>query len=66
MTKLGRPTKIEFSKRTIALIILAMIVAAALTVEGTYFVLRTFVLDNPNDLLTKAGGLSADQKAKGK
>ena len=51
------------------LIVLAMIAAAALTVEGTYFILNAFVLHNPNDPLTKAGGLSPEQdtaKAKGK
>jgi hypothetical protein len=66
VTEPGRPTKTELGKRTIVLIILAMIAAAALTIEGTYLVLKIFVLDNPNDPLTKAGGLSPDQNAKGK
>jgi hypothetical protein len=46
----------ELSKRTIAAIALAIIAAMAVTVEGTYFVLKTYVLDNPNDPLAKAGG----------
>jgi hypothetical protein len=49
------------SKRTVVIIAIAMIVAAALTIEGTYFVLKTFVFD-PNDPLTKAGGLSPEQE----
>ncbi len=47
--------------RTVAIIALAIIAATAFTVEGTYFALKTFVLDNPNDPLTKAGGLSPAQ-----
>jgi hypothetical protein len=58
-----RPEEFEFSSRTIVLIILAMIAAAALTIEGTYLVLNTFVLHDPNDPITKAGGLSPEQKA---
>jgi len=56
------------SKRTIALLVLAVVAAAALTVEVTYLVLDRFVLRDPNDPLTKAGGLSPaqDLKAKGK
>ena len=53
-----RPKEFEFSGRTIVLIILAMIAAAALTVEGTYLVLNTFVLHDQNDPLMKAGGRS--------
>jgi hypothetical protein len=54
------------SNRTIALLALAAVVAAAVTVEVTYFVLDRFVLHDPNDPLTKAGGLSQDQKTKRK
>ncbi len=56
------------SKRTIALLVLAVVAATALTVEVTYLVLDRFVLRDPNDPLTKAGGLSPaqDLKAKGK
>ncbi|SHG77834.1 hypothetical protein [Bradyrhizobium erythrophlei] len=56
------------SKRTIALLILAAVAATALTAEVTYLVLDRFVLRDPNDPLTKAGGLSPaqDLKAKGK
>ena len=60
MTKPTRST--EFSKREIVFFVLAMIAAAALTVEGTYYILKTFVIGNPNDPLTKAGGLSSRQK----
>jgi hypothetical protein len=61
-----RPKEFEFSRRTIILIILALIAAAALTIEGTYLILNAFVLHDPSDPLTKAGGLSPEQKAKGK
>jgi hypothetical protein len=50
-----RPKEFEFSKRTIILIVLAMIAAAALTVEGWYLILNAFVLHDPKDPLTKAG-----------
>jgi hypothetical protein len=63
-----RPKEFE-SRRTIILIVLAMIAAATLTVEGTYLILDAFVLHDPNDPLTKAGGLSPKQdtvRAKGK
>jgi hypothetical protein len=51
----------RISKRTIVIITLAVIAATTLTVEGTYFVLKTYVLDNPGDPLAKAGGLSSEQ-----
>ena len=54
------------NRRTIVLIILALIAAAALTIEGTYLILNAFVLHDPSDPLTQAGGLSPKQKAKGK
>jgi hypothetical protein len=56
----------KMSKRTIALLVLAAVLAAAVTVEVTYLVLDRFVLHDPNDPLTKAGGLSQDQKTKRK
>jgi hypothetical protein len=59
----GRPKEFEFSSWTTVLLILAIIAAAALTVEGTYLALNAFVLHDPNDPLTKAGGLSPEQKA---
>jgi cell division protein FtsL len=46
MTKLLRSNKSEFSKREIALFVLVMIVATILTVEGTLFVVKTFVIGN--------------------
>jgi hypothetical protein len=61
-----RPKEFGFSRRTIVLIILALIAAAALTIEGTYLILNAFVLHDPSDPLTKAGGLLPEQKAKGK
>ena len=42
-----------------------MIAAAALTIEGTYLILKAFVLHDLSDPLTRAGGLSPEQKAKG-
>jgi hypothetical protein len=46
--------------------LLAMIAAAALTIEGTYLILNAFVARDPNDPLTKSGGLSAEKNAIGK
>jgi hypothetical protein len=40
-----------------------MIAAAALTIEGTYLILNAFVFHDPSDPLTRAGGLSLEQKA---
>jgi hypothetical protein len=54
----------EFSRRSIAGFAVAMVVATVLTVMGTFYVLHRFVLDNPADPLTRAGGLRPDQTAK--
>jgi hypothetical protein len=54
----------EFSRRSIGLFVAGMLVATVLTVMGTYSVLHRFVLDNPADPLTKAGGLRPNQKIK--
>jgi hypothetical protein len=56
----------EFSKRTIVIFIIVMIAATVLTVEGTYYALKTFVLDDTNDPITTAGGLTPAQKELGK
>jgi hypothetical protein len=40
--------------------------ATALTAEGTYHVLETFVFKDANDPIVKAGGLSPVQKEVGK
>jgi hypothetical protein len=59
----GPWTTVEFSKRSIIIFIIVMIVATVLTVEGTYYALKTFVLENPNDdPITKSGGLTPAQK----
>jgi hypothetical protein len=50
------------SKLTIVIITHAVMAATALAIEGTYFLLKTYVLDNPSDPLAKAGGLSGEQK----
>ena len=47
----------KLSKRTIVIIALAAIAATALTIEGTYFVIKTHVFDQ-NDPPVKAGGSS--------
>jgi hypothetical protein len=52
----------EFSKREIVLFVLAMLVATFLTIEGTHYVLRTFVLGHPGDPLEKTSGLSREQQ----
>ena len=54
----------EFSRRSIAGFVAGMLVATVLTVMGTYYVLHRFVLDNPADPLTRAGGLRPSQTVK--
>jgi hypothetical protein len=53
------------SRRSIVIFVIVMIVATALTIEGTYYALKTFVFD-ANDPIVKAGGLSPDQKEFGR
>ena len=54
----------EFSRRSIAGFAVTVVVATVLTVMGTFYVLHRFVLDNPADPLTRAGGLPSDRNAK--
>jgi hypothetical protein len=44
------------------LFLLVVLVATFVTIEGTFFVLKTLVIGSPNDPLTKAGGLSPFQE----
>ena len=62
MTKPAGSAGSNFSKREIVLFVLVMILATALTVWGTFYVLKTFVLGNPSDPVTKAGGPSVIQE----
>jgi hypothetical protein len=57
MTKPARSAGSNFSKREIVLFVLVMILATALTVWGTFY-----VLGNPSDPVTKAGGPSPLQE----
>jgi hypothetical protein len=66
MAKSERSTRSEFSKREIVLFVLVMILATALTLWGTFYVLKTFVIGSPNDPLTNAGGLSPSQEREGR
>jgi hypothetical protein len=50
------------TKRDIAIAAIAMIIATALTIFGTSYVLHKFVLDDPNDPLTRQGGLKSEQQ----
>ncbi len=54
----------ESSRRAIVGFAVGMVVATVLTVMGTFYVLHRFVLDNPADPLTRAGGLRPGQNAK--
>jgi hypothetical protein len=56
------PRSDQFSTREFALFVLVMIAATALTIAGTFYVLKTFVIGNPNDPLTRAGGLSPEHR----
>ena len=52
------------TRREMVIVVIALIVVVALTIEGTYYGLHRFVLDNPNDPLTRQGGLKGDQQIK--
>jgi hypothetical protein len=56
----------KLSNRSIVIIALAMIAATALTIEGTYLVLKTFVFRNQDGPLAKTGGLKPDQDIRAK
>ena len=62
MTKAPPTAGSKFSKTEIVLFVLVMSLATALTIWGTFYVLKTFVIGNPNDPLTKASGLSPFQE----
>ena len=47
------------------IVLLAMIAAAALTIEGTYLILNAFVLHDPSDPLTSPV-VSPEKNARGK
>ena len=53
----------EFSKRDVVIGVAALIVAAALTIEGTYSLLHAYVVSRP-DPLYRQGGLKPSQVAK--
>lgn len=53
----------EFSKRDVVIAVIILIVATALTIEGTYYVLRSYVMSRP-DPLYQQGGLKPNQIAK--
>jgi hypothetical protein len=52
------------TKRDVVIALLAILAATVLTIEGAYYGLHRFVLDNPNDPLTKQGGLNPSQRVK--
>jgi hypothetical protein len=53
----------NLKKRTIVIIAIAIIAATALTIEGTYYVITHLTaFYNPNDPLSKSGGLSPEQQ----
>jgi hypothetical protein len=62
VTTRSRTVLTEYSTKEIVIFAFAMLVATFLTVEGTVFVMRNYVLGHPNDPLQQAGGLSPEQK----
>jgi hypothetical protein len=54
----------KFTARQIFILIAALLVSGGLTAWGTVYVLRTFVLADPNDPLIRQGGLSPAQLIK--
>lgn len=53
----------DFSRRTITLSVIGLLVAAILTIAGVYAIIDQFVV-NHNDPIQKAGGLKPSQKTK--
>jgi hypothetical protein len=51
----------DLSRRSIVILVLAMIVATGVTIWGTRFILHTYVMARP-DPLYKAGGLTPGQR----
>jgi hypothetical protein len=56
-------TMYKFTKREVALIVAAFLIAGALTVWGTMFAIDKFVFRSSDDPIVKAGGLSPAQRA---
>jgi hypothetical protein len=52
------------TKRDVVIAVMAILAAAVLTIEGAHYGLHRFVLDNPNDPLTKQGGLNPNQQTR--
>ena len=52
------------TRREMLIVLIALIVVVALTIEGTYYGLHRFLLDNPTDPLARQGGLKLDQRTK--
>jgi hypothetical protein len=52
------------TRREMLIVLIALIVVVALTIEGTYYGLHRFVLDHPNDPLARQGGLKPEQQIK--
>jgi hypothetical protein len=61
MTKPGRSSGGEFTKREIVFFIFVMMIATFVTIEVKLFVVKTLVIGSPNNPLTKTGGLSPFQ-----
>jgi len=53
----------RFSKRDVVIGVVALIVASALTIEGTYYVPRAYVMSRP-DPLYQQGGLKPSRVVK--
>jgi hypothetical protein len=51
----------DFTKREALAFGIALALAAVFVVRFTWFVIETFVLSDPRDPLTKAGGLKPEQ-----
>lgn len=52
------------TRREMVIVLIVLIAVVALTIEGTYYGLHRFILDNPNDPLARQGGLKHDQQSK--
>jgi hypothetical protein len=53
----------EYTKRDIVIGVAALIAAAVLTIEGTYYILHSYVMNRP-DPIYQQGGLKPEQAIK--
>jgi hypothetical protein len=61
IVRLGREQMFDFDKRDLVILAVALCMAAVLGVWGAFRLVGYLAANNPNDPLTKAGGVSPAQ-----